>query len=98
MNPIREEWTSTDGQQLVEIEVEATTVSDAMIQMAPGSRDGDDDRYETWLDAGDDYDCGEPTGSCEHCGTNLYDDEGPLCGQCEWSINMGASRSNEEVL
>jgi len=45
-----------------------------------------------------DDDIGEPTGSCEHCGTNLYDDEGPLCNQCEWSVSMGASRSNEEVL
>ena len=71
-------------------------MSDAMIQMAPGSEEGYDERYNDWLDEQNT----EPTGSCEHCGTNLYGDEtldGHLCDQCFWSLAMGASRSNEEI-
>lgn len=27
----------------------------------------------------------EPVGSCDNCGTNLYDDDADdLCSQCEW--------------
>lgn len=32
-----------------------------------------------------DGDCFEPVGSCEECGTNLYEDDDPeLCDQCLW--------------
>lgn len=37
-----------------------------------------------------DYDpCNEPIGSCEDCGTNIYEDEDDgsgLCDQCQWYI------------
>lgn len=33
----------------------------------------------------DDGTYSEPVGSCEWCGTNLYeDDDEDLCGQCAW--------------
>lgn len=52
-----------------------------------------------WIDLEcDDYeDDDDPTGSRELCGTNLYMDEGPLCDQCEWSLGMVASRSDEDL-
>jgi hypothetical protein len=37
---------------------------------------------EHWAD-----DVSEPIGSCENCGTNLYDDDDPeYCGQCLWAM------------
>jgi hypothetical protein len=37
---------------------------------------------------GDDH--SEPTGSCDECGTNLYDDgDGGLCDQCAWRSEQG---------
>lgn len=38
-------------------------------------------------DYGDEYD-DEPIGSCDECGTNLYQDDeyNGLCGQCYWAI------------
>lgn len=50
----------------------------------------DFDIYDDWDD-----DCGEPTGCCAECECNLYDDDGPLCSQCEFYLSMGASRSKE---
>lgn len=40
----------------------------------------------TDFDQFDEWDCsGEPVGSCENCGTNLYeDDDEELCDQCIW--------------
>ena len=36
----------------------------------------------------DDYN--EPVGSCENCGTNLYeDDDNELCDQCLWRSQFG---------
>ncbi len=38
----------------------------------------------------DDYE-GEPIGSCEHCGTNLYEgDDDELCPQCEWYVHQSS--------
>lgn len=41
--------------------------------------------------ADDDFDaCSDAIGSCDECGTNLYEDDcyyingGELCGQCAW--------------
>ena len=36
----------------------------------------------------------EPTGSCDNCDTNLYEDDdyGGLCGQCYWFIHMANKR------
>ena len=51
----------------------------------------DDDYYEI----GDDGDYSEPIGSCDECGTNLYDDDvwvffgEDLCGQCYWHATGG---------
>lgn len=39
------------------------------------------------LDHDDDY--SEPVGSCEWCGTNLYeDDDEELCDQCLWHAQL----------
>lgn len=40
----------------------------------------------TDFDRFDEWDCsGEPVGSCENCGTNLYeDDDDELCSYCLW--------------
>lgn len=35
--------------------------------------------------------CGEPTGSCDNCGANVYEGE-DLCGECGWY----ADRANED--
>jgi hypothetical protein len=52
--------------------------------------DYDDEYYDPYEDDGM-----EPTGCCAECETNLYGDEGPLCSQCEWSLQMGAGRNSE---
>ena len=46
--------------------------------------DDDDDYFDDDFFEGDD---GEPVGSCENCGSNLYaddDDQDELCDQCYW--------------
>jgi NAD-dependent SIR2 family protein deacetylase len=55
--------------------------------------------WQVDFDYADDFDDdGEPVGSCEECGCNVYDPDSPfLCDQCEWSLSMGASRSNEDI-
>ena len=38
-----------------------------------------------FMDSGDD-EASEPVGSCDDCGTNLYEDDDPeLCDQCLWA-------------
>lgn len=55
----------------------------------------DREEYEAWEKehakerraAEEEDDEGEPVGSCENCGCNLYaDDLGDLCDQCEWWV------------
>lgn len=52
------------------------------------SGDGDDDGWDALISAADDdYDSGEPVGSCDNCETNVYafeDDGSGLCGHCQW--------------
>lgn len=39
----------------------------------------------------------EPVGSCEECGTNLYeDDDVELCDQCLWSSLGGVENDEDE--
>ena len=48
-------------------------------------------------DYGDDYDDGEPVGSCEQCGTNLYSDDDPdLCDQCLWYAEQFYHESKQD--
>lgn len=49
-----------------------------------------DDDYDgtNYPDIDDLYD--EPVGSCEQCGTNLYDEDDPeYCDQCLWWMQGG---------
>lgn len=52
----------------------------------------DDDCY---YDPPDDEYCDEPIGSCDSCGTNLYEDDcwvldgEELCDQCYWFATLG---------
>lgn len=54
------------------------------------SDDFDDDGIGDEWDGSYDDDYGEPIGSCDECGTNLYEDDcyihqgDELCGQCYW--------------
>lgn len=56
--------------------------------------DADDD-YEDEDFGEDDFDfeaepCDEPVGSCEECGTNLYEeDDVEYCDQCLWRMQGG---------
>ncbi len=54
------------------------------------------------FDVGDYYeeDDGEPVGSCDNCGSNIYADEADstcLCHQCQWFAlqNMPEQRASE---
>lgn len=62
---------------------------------------GDDDFDDYASDDGkwhDDEYNDEPIGSCENCGTNLYEDDcyilkgDELCGQCYWFATGGHER------
>lgn len=36
------------------------------------------------------HDCDEPVGSCDWCGSNIYDDDcDGLCDQCAWHAGQG---------
>lgn len=58
-----------------------------------GSHDCDDDENDWDGVYPDDYDeWNEPVGSCEQCGTNLYEeDDEEYCDQCLWRLSGGPS-------
>lgn len=46
-------------------------------------------------DAWEDDESDEPVGSCEGCGTNLYEwDDDEVCDQCLWRLTGGAGRED----
>lgn len=44
------------------------------------------DRESDEMDFGD-YD-DEPTGICQRCRCNLYDESGDYCSECEWEFSQ----------
>lgn len=52
-----------------------------------------DDEFVDYAD--DNY---EPVGSCEDCGTNLYEDDDSLfCDQCLWHRTIGIRRGTDDA-
>lgn len=48
-------------------------------------------------DAPDDEWDGEPVGSCEGCGVNLYADDDPeYCDQCAWAMDQSVEDGSDD--
>lgn len=55
----------------------------------------EDYEYDDDDDAWEDDESDEPVGSCEGCGTNLYEwDDDEVCDQCLWRLTGGAGRED----